>query len=278
MNNFSFSGKNKARGDDMRRPKYFLEKKYITSLVIAAFLALSVITANNIKMGDAGKKEPETETKETLSPAEDKESTDDTEENPLNAYENSDGDITPEKNDQYDTQWKRETDDDRQDRAEADRSAEDEKDNEGTREPVSDDFNYDGKTRLTWPVLGNVILPYSMDTTVYYTTLDHYACNDGLLIGARTGDKVKAAAEGRIVDIEETDRYGTVITMLIGKDYKVYYGQVEDVKYQIGDVVKEGKTIARVAKPTRSFLLEGPHLYFKMTFKGKSVNPADYLR
>ena len=138
-------------------------------------------------------------------------------------------------------------------------------------------FAYDGKHRLPWPVMGNVILPYSMDTTVYYTTLDQYACNDGLLIGARKGEEVTAVADGRIVNVAQSDRYGTMVTLLIGDNYEVFYGQMGNVKHEIGDEVKEGDVLGLVAEPTRSFVLEGPHLYFKMTYQGEPVNPVDYL-
>ena len=139
-------------------------------------------------------------------------------------------------------------------------------------------YSYDGKTKLSWPVMGNVILPYSMDTTVYYTTLDHYACNDGLLIGAKVGDEVVAAADGRVVNISDSDRYGTTVTILIGDYYEMEYAQVTDLKCEIGDEVEEGQIIAAVAEPTRAFGLEGPHLFLKMTCKGEAVNPTDYLK
>ncbi|MFQ9749559.1 MAG: hypothetical protein ACLRYY_12210 [Anaerobutyricum soehngenii] len=37
----------------MKRPNNLFQKKYISSLVIAAFLILSVLTAYNIKIGNA---------------------------------------------------------------------------------------------------------------------------------------------------------------------------------------------------------------------------------
>ena len=47
----------------------------------------------------------------------------------------------------------------------------------------------------------------------------------------------------------------------------------EAVKY-----IQEGDVIGTVAEPTRSFVLEGPNVFFKMTYKGKAVNPVKYLR
>ena len=64
--------------------------------------------------------------------------------------------------------------------------------------------------------MGNIILPYSMDATVYYTTLDQYACNDGIIVGAKVGEEVVSPANGRVVNIEDTDRYGKVVTIYLG--------------------------------------------------------------
>ena len=50
----------------MKRPNNLFQKKYISSLVIAAFLILSVLTAYNIKIGnaDGGKSDNKTKTQQ----------------------------------------------------------------------------------------------------------------------------------------------------------------------------------------------------------------------
>lgn len=300
----------------MKRPNKLLNKKYLSSLVIAAFLILSVLTAYNIRFGE---EKAETEVEETIGNNEDVISSGEAR---IGSREQSDGaDDADEagsgrnEEDGADDADRTESGRDEEDGADdADESgsgreeADDTDDAEGTgsgrdEEDGADDadetagdrgltndtsekddsrtsqthFAYDGKHRLPWPVMGNVILPYSMDTTVYYTTLDQYACNDGLLIGARKGEEVTAVADGRIVNVAQSDRYGTMVTLLIGDNYEVFYGQMENVKHEIGDEVKEGDVLGLVAEPTRSFVLEGPHLYFKMTYQGEPVNPVDYL-
>lgn len=262
----------------MKRPNRHLEKKYISSLVIAAFLALSVLTANNLRMDNSGAKKTEEESKETISPSDfdpgqedpyESESEDEQEQDPSPAAgENRQSDNEPLEDAKED-----EREDEQKVKKNNDSGNEKSDDKEN-----SESWSYDGKSKLTWPVLGNVILPYSMDTTVYYSTLDQFACNDGILIAAKKGDPVRASADGRIVDIQKTDRYGTVVTLKIGKYYKLYYGQMQDLSYEIGDDIREGEVLGTVAEPTRSFLLEGPHLFFKMSYKEKTVNPAEYLK
>ena len=96
---------------------------------------------------------------------------------------------------------------------------------------------------------------------MYYTTLDQYACNDGIIVGAKVGEEVVSPGNGRIVNIEDTDRYGKVVTILLGNYYKAYCGQLENVDYEIGDDIQEGDVIGTVAEPTRSFVLEGPNVF-----------------
>ena len=311
MYKFSCSGKAIARGDDMKRPNKILEKKYITSLVIAAFLILSVLTAYNIRFGDHERGQAETEVEETIGrsgdavragedtgkedaayPEDEGQREPAAGENDVNGGSGQDDnggtglagetDGSDEKEEQQETEEGQRAD--KENETEEERETDEEKeDGEGQRADREDasawreSFDYDGSEEMLWPVMGNVILPYSMDTTVYYTTLDQYACNDGMLIGAKKGQEVVAAADGRIVNMYDSDRYGTVVTVRIGKKYELTYGQVEHVRGSVGDTVEKGEVLATVAEPTRTFTLEGPHLFFKMTLDGESVNPAEYL-
>lgn len=293
----------------MKRPNNLFQKKYISSLVIVAFLILSVLTAYNIKIGnaDGGKSDNRTKTETTeksndvIGPV----SGDDTS-SATNSVEdsnaNNDMDVEPAAEDQNGTDALNSNADDnnegtkyssnsgRNSLAEQDDAdTKDENNMSGTKESegsnaedsgASSDsvYNYNGKKKLTWPVMGNIILPYSMDATVYYTTLDQYACNDGIIVGAKVGEEVVSPANGRVVNIEDTDRYGKVVTILLGNYYKASCGQLENVDYEIGDDIQEGDVIGTVAEPTKSFVLEGPNVFFKMTYKGKTVNPVKYLR
>ena len=138
-------------------------------------------------------------------------------------------------------------------------------------------MSYNGQDKLSWPVSGNVIIPYSMDTTVYFETLDQYQCNPALYVKADKGTEVKAVYGGTVSAVTKNDRYGNLITIDMGNGYKISYGQLTDIPYKKGDVVKTGTVIGKIADPTDYFTLEGSHLYMKMTLKGKPVNPTEYL-
>lgn len=267
----------------MKKPNKLLNKKTISSLVIAAFLILSVLTAYNIRFGNNGPDTADTEVEETIGNNDDVISSGEARiEDEQGEDRNSDG-IRNDEEEEAENGAETENNEN-QSRSDQDSIGHEEEsrisdtsEEEVEQEADLSHFSYDGSTKMPWPVMGNVILPYSMDTTVYYTTLDQYACNDGVLIGAKKGQDVTATADGRIVNISESDRYGTTVTVLIGEYYEESYAQVENVQFDVGDEIAEGDVIATVAEPTRSFTLEGPHLFFKMTYKGEPVNPTDYL-
>ena len=148
---------------------------------------------------------------------------------------------------------------------------------EKTVETMTLSAGYNGKDKLSWPVTGNVIIPYSMDTTVYFETLDQYQCSPALFIKAEKGTEVKSVYGGTVINVSENSRYGNQITLDMGNGYKMSYGQLSDIPYKKGDVVEKGSLLGKIAEPTDYFALEGSHLYMKMTLQGKAVNPTDYM-
>lgn len=146
-----------------------------------------------------------------------------------------------------------------------------------SKETVAATMAYNGKDKFVWPVSGNVIIPYSMDTTVYFETLDQYQCNPALYIKAEKGTEVKAVFGGTVANVMENERHGKQIILDMGNGYKMTYGQLSDIPYKKGDVVEKGSILGKIAEPTDYFMLEGSHLYMKMTLNGKAVNPTDYL-
>ena len=130
---------------------------------------------------------------------------------------------------------------------------------------------------LKWPVDGNVILSYSMDKPVYFSTLAQYKYNPALIIAGEVGEDVVAAAEGEVKSIETNAQTGTTLTMDIGSGYEVIYGQLKDVCVAEGYRISEGDVIGCVSEPTKYYSVEGPNLYFQLLKDGEPVNPLEYL-
>lgn len=130
---------------------------------------------------------------------------------------------------------------------------------------------------LTWPVVGSVVLDYSMDGSIYFPTLNQYKYNPALVIGSDVGAQVVAAAKGVVETIAIDEETGTTVTMDIGNGYELTYGQLMELTVSEGDVVEEGALIGYVSEPTKYYCVEGSNLFFEMTQDGAPVDPVLYL-
>lgn len=139
-------------------------------------------------------------------------------------------------------------------------------------------FAYDGAQSLVWPLAGNIILPYSMDTTVYFATLQAYKCNPGMLIAGEEGATVFAAYEGVVSSVQDTKEYGTVVTVDMGNGYEAKYGQLANVRVSQGDTVTTGQSIADVGPVSSYYSVEGTHLFFEILKDGAPVNPLTLIQ
>lgn len=146
--------------------------------------------------------------------------------------------------------------------------------------PVTADtgeLNFTSDKTITWPINGEVILPYSMETTVYFKTLAQYQCNPGMLIAAGNGTTVKNAFLGKVTKVTSDNTYGNMVTLYIGNDYSIVYGQLDTIYVKEGDYVKAGESIGTIGNPTDSFQEEGSHLYFQMLEGKKTVDPMMFI-
>lgn len=131
---------------------------------------------------------------------------------------------------------------------------------------------------LLRPLEGETLIPFSMDGSVYFSTLDQYKYNPAMMIEAAAGTAVTACADGKVIDIFENEEIGHAITMELGDGYQITYGQLEGINVTLNSYVSEGDTIATVAAPTKYYSVEGSNLYLKLTAEGTPVNPEPLFR
>ncbi|MBR1854056.1 MAG: M23 family metallopeptidase [Lachnospiraceae bacterium] len=134
------------------------------------------------------------------------------------------------------------------------------------------ELHYSEEQGLTKPVNGDVLMPYKMDGSVYFATLDQYKYNPATLFSAEVGSEVYACAEGKIIEVFETAELGKGITMELGDGYTVTYGQLDDIEVVEGEFVQAGEKIGTVASPSRYYVQEGTNLYFCMEKDNKPMN------
>ena len=126
---------------------------------------------------------------------------------------------------------------------------------------------------LVRPVTGDVLIPYSMDRTVYFTTLDQYKYNPATVYRVEEGTQVMACAEARVVSVFSNEEIGQAVTLDLGNGYQVVYGQLQSLNVSEGDYVSPGQIIATVAAPTIYYSLEGSNLYFLLEQDGAALDP-----
>jgi septal ring factor EnvC (AmiA/AmiB activator) len=126
---------------------------------------------------------------------------------------------------------------------------------------------------LVLPIIGEVIMDYNMESAVYHDTMQQYRYNPALVIAADEGATVTAAVDSKVTDIYTDSQTGRTISFDIGGGYELTYGQLKDIKVNVGDMVKAGTIVANVAQPTIYYSNEGTNIYYKLTKNGEPVDP-----
>ena len=126
---------------------------------------------------------------------------------------------------------------------------------------------------LALPVIGDVLLDYSMDKAVYHATMQQYHYNPALVVAASEGQTITAAADGIVSDVYYDSQTGNTIRFDLGNGYMLTYGQLSDISLKAGDHVAAGDVVGKVAKPTIYYTQEGTNVYYKLTNDGVPIDP-----
>lgn len=142
-------------------------------------------------------------------------------------------------------------------------------------QPVGRKLGFSSDQGLIRPVSGEVLIPYSMDRTVYFTTLDHYKYNPATIYQVTEGTQVVACAEAQVAAVFNDEEIGQAVTLDLGNGYQVVYGQLEGIDVAVGDYVAPGQIIGTIAAPTIYYCLEGSNLYFLLEQDGAALDPQN---
>ena len=143
---------------------------------------------------------------------------------------------------------------------------------------VEKSLNFSEEDGLLRPVSGDILLPYSMDASIYFATLDQYKYNPAVMIAAEEGTQVSVCASGKVIDIYEDSKIGKAVVLDLGNGYQATYGQLKDVTVSVNSYIEEGEVLGVIAAPTKYYSVEGSNLYFQMTKDGEPVNPENMFR
>ncbi len=138
-------------------------------------------------------------------------------------------------------------------------------------------LDFSDASRLAWPVRGNVLLDYSMDSTIYFPTLAQYQCNPAVIIQAEVSDPVAVPASARVAALGANEEIGSYVMLDLGNDYVATCGQLKEIQVVENEYLEAGQILGYVAEPTKYYSIEGSNVYFELRHNGEPVDPLDYF-
>ena len=139
------------------------------------------------------------------------------------------------------------------------------------------EYSFGRTNSVKWPVQGNVILDYSMDSTIYFPTLNSYKCNPAIVIQSENGTNVIAGVDGVVEEVSTNEEIGNYVVVGVGDGYEITYGQLKDIAVETGDRVSKDTSLGMVGEPTSYYKNEGDNIYFEIKKDGKPCDPLDFL-
>lgn len=131
--------------------------------------------------------------------------------------------------------------------------------------------------KLSWPVSGNIVLGYSMDTTTYFPTLDQYKVNPANVIQSEVSTPVSAPADARVVSVGTNEEIGNYVDLDLGNGYTAVCGQLKEIPVVENEYVRQGDLLGYVAEPTKYYALEGTNVFFEFLKDGVPMDALDFL-
>lgn len=131
--------------------------------------------------------------------------------------------------------------------------------------------------KLSWPVSGNIVLGYSMDTTTYFPPLDQYKVNPANVIQSEVSTPVSAPADARVVSVGTNEEIGNYVDLDLGNGYTAVCGQLKEIPVVENEYVRQGDLLGYVAEPTKYYALEGTNVFFEFLKDGVPVDALDFL-
>ncbi len=97
----------------------------------------------------------------------------------------------------------------------------------------------------------------------------------GIDILAPLNTPVKAAMDGWVVFSDWTLETGNTLAIQHPNNVITFYKHNSSLLKHVGDYVRAGEAVAIIGNT--GALTSGPHLHFELWYKGKPVNPVDYI-
>lgn len=101
------------------------------------------------------------------------------------------------------------------------------------------------------------------------------AMHKGVDLAARTGNKIKVQAKGKVIQAEYSGAYGNVVTVDHGNGFKTKYAHMHKIYVKKGADVNINDTLGEVGNTGRS---TGPHLHYEVLYQNQVVDPMFFIQ
>lgn len=128
------------------------------------------------------------------------------------------------------------------------------------------------KGRLPWPADGKIAIPYGAQRDPEFSTP---VFRNGVHIKTVADSDARAVYEGKVIFAEWFKGFGQLVIVNHGDGYHTLYGNLSEIFSHVGDIIKGNQVIGKVGT---SGILNAPGLYFEIRYKGKPLDPAQWLK
>jgi len=97
----------------------------------------------------------------------------------------------------------------------------------------------------------------------------------GLFIAAKSGEDVRAVADGRVVYADWLRGFGNLMIVDHGDSYMTLYANTEALLKQVGDIIRGGETVATVGNSGGN---PESGLYFEMRHQSRPFDPLPWVK
>ena len=128
------------------------------------------------------------------------------------------------------------------------------------------------KGRLIWPSDGKVAIPYGSQKDPRFDTP---VFRNGIHIQTDDAADARSVYAGKVIFAEWFKGFGQLVIVNHGSGYHTLYGNLSEIFSKVGDIIRENQVIGKVGT---SGVLNAPGIYFEIRYKGKPLDPTQWLR
>lgn len=128
------------------------------------------------------------------------------------------------------------------------------------------------KGRLSWPSDGHVAIPYGSQKDPQFNTP---VFRNGIHIRTDAAADARSVYSGKVIFAEWFKGFGQLVIVNHGSGYHTLYGNLSEIFSRVGDIIKDRQIIGKVGT---SGTLNAPGLYFEIRYKGKPLDPLQWLK